>query len=137
MQNKLLHFYKTFALAIVIMLVLDVIWIKFNIRSYAAATKKVQGKPLEPKMGYVALSYMFMSIGLLLVLESVYSINSMSQRVLRTALWGFVIYGVYNSVNAAMFESYDMMVAIKDTLWGATLVSLSVNGAIALVNAIS
>lgn len=34
---------------------------------------------------------------------------------------GFVIYGIYNATNAALFNNYPIQVAIIDTLWGTLL----------------
>jgi uncharacterized membrane protein len=38
---------------------------------------------------------------------------------------GFVIYGVFNATNLAIFKNYDPVVALVDTTWGVTLFTLS------------
>ena len=37
------------------------------------------------------------------------------------AILGLVIYGVFDAVNYAIFSKYDLLIALKDTFWGATL----------------
>jgi uncharacterized membrane protein len=123
---------KAFITAVAILLVLDLIWISLNKSSYASATRKVQGKPMKTNIQYIAVSYMIVFLGLYLIMGDVRHYKSLSTRLLRTALWGFVIYGVYNSVNAALFTDYDIAVAVKDTLWGCFVIMASVNGALYL-----
>jgi uncharacterized membrane protein len=40
---------------------------------------------------------------------------------MEAALLGLVIYGVFDTVNYAIFSKYDLIIALKDAFWGATL----------------
>ena len=52
--------------------------------------------------------------------------NDTSKRsVLDAFLLGFVIYGVFDLTNLAIFKKYDNMVALMDMLWGGTLFALT------------
>lgn len=41
-----------------------------------------------------------------------------------TFLLGFLLYGVYDTTNFAVFDNWDPSVAIADMLWGGTLFCL-------------
>ena len=54
-----------------------------------------------------------------------YFIISRNLPVLDAFLFGFVIYGVYDSTNYAMLKKWSPYLAIMDALWGGTLMALT------------
>lgn len=119
-----------YVIGTIVLLVLDYIWISSNKQAYASATEAVQKSKMEPKTRFIVLSYAIFLVGIYLVIQDLKHYKSWQTRLVRSALWGFVFYGIYNSVNAALFKNYDMSVAIKDTLWGAFVVCVSTNTAL-------
>lgn len=75
----------------------------------------VQGS--QPKINYlgVALSYIFLIVGLN------YFIINPKKNISDAFLFGLIIYGVYETTNYALFKNWSIITVILDTLWGGLL----------------
>lgn len=111
-----------------IVLIFDIIWLSINKHHYFLQIQKVQNDSIIRINTYGAfLSYVCIIIGLLY-----YSVplakqhgKTFSSALRYGGLLGFVIYGVFNFTNMAIYKDYDMWTGMKDTLWGITLFTLS------------
>jgi uncharacterized membrane protein len=93
---------------------------------YAALVRSVQGRKLSVHFPAALLSYAFVVLGFVgIVAPNVHATTSSTRALAHGALVGFVIYGVFNSTNAAIFDNYNAKAAIFDTLWGTFLFSIS------------
>ncbi len=108
------------------MLVLDAIYLYFlGGPPFARMIESIQKSRLKLNLYGVIASYMFLLFGLhYFVLSREASRASPSAAVIRdAALFGLVVYGVFDSTNIALFSKYETGPAIADTLWGAVLMA--------------
>lgn len=119
--------FNIWIVSVIILLVLDAIWIISMSGAYKQQYSRVQCKKLSINRLYLVVSYTFMALALYLVLSQIKNKKDKANRIITAALWGLVIYGVYNFVNAATFTDYNIGTAIMDTLWGAFVVAASTN----------
>jgi uncharacterized membrane protein len=111
-------------IVLAIFLVLDMFWFQFSLPSYKAAVKRIQGKEMNLKM-LGTIAWLLLAIGMVFfVLPKVE--NGNSEQALRLgALYGLVVYGVFNGTNYAMFDDWDLSISIIDTIWGMTVSALT------------
>jgi uncharacterized membrane protein len=106
------NFVKIFVLFILI----DIIWLKFFAGpKYTKMILNIQGEPMKAKMGPAGLVYVFMTILLMLF---------GSQSNTRNFLLGSLTYGIYDFTNLAIFNKFDKLFALYDTLWGGVLFAI-------------
>lgn len=88
---------------------------KFNI-----LVKNIQGKPLKLKIIPTIFCYIF------LVSSLYYFIISKNGSLFDAFILGFLIYGVYETTNLAIFNNWNLTVSIIDILWGGILFSSTI-----------
>lgn len=117
---------KTAIVIIVSVAVLDGIWISLNLPMYNRMYSSVQGSPMRVNMVGAALSYIFIfiAIAFIVVPRLKESKETIWDCIREGGLVGLCIYAIYNFTNLATLSKYSLNVAIRDTLWGATLFTL-------------
>lgn len=114
------------ATAATVLLVIDLCWITMQQPMYAALVRSVQGRQMSVHIASALLSYAFAILAFVgLVAPNVHANTSATRALTQGALVGFVVYGVFNATNAAIFDNYISKTAIFDTLWGTFLFSIS------------
>ena len=96
-----------------IYLVIDYFYLNLEInkKMYSSLVKNIQKDNLQLNLIYTIFSYLVMTISF-----------SYFVKTERDALMiGFSLYGLWNTVNGAIFKDWSLEVSIKDTLWGITL----------------
>lgn len=118
----------------VFILVLDILWLNLSSAGYQRLVHAVQKKDLRVKIVPAILSYVCVFLGVWC-----FSIPAIQRSIKKTNTgWdifrycflyggglGFVIYGVFNFTNMAIFEDYQIDMAIRDTLWGTFLYTVA------------
>lgn len=99
----------------IIMLVIDLIYLSLTAHEFKNMVKNIQKSPFTMRLGGAIASYILMIIGL-----NTFIIKE-NKSPMEAALLGLVIYGVFDTVNYAIFSKYDLIIALKDAFWGATL----------------
>ena len=79
---------------------------------------KIQNSDIKPKFISIFICYIFLSIGLY------YFIIKNNKKPIEAFILGIVIYGVYDTTNYALFDKWNVYLAIIDTLWGGILLYL-------------
>jgi len=120
---------KKYVFLIVLLLIFDIIWLMINKNGYSNMVIKVQNTNLNMNITGAILSYIcvFLSIVFftLPMIEYQYETKNKLWLSLRYGgFLGFLIYGIFNFTNMAIFENYDIKMAIKDTLWGTFLFTI-------------
>jgi hypothetical protein len=118
---------KQYAVALIILALLDGSWIKLNMTFYQDSIKAVQKHPLRVNPGAAAAAYV--CIYGLLVLFAIPAVNPRSTSLFMDAarhggLLGLLTYGVYNFTCMSIYSDYALDVALRDTLWGGVLFTL-------------
>jgi len=103
----------------VILLSLDFIYLNLTKSVFQTQVFKIQHGVMNVKLIPAVLCYFFLVIGLN------YFILQPHRTILEAFLLGFIIYGVFDSTNLAIFKNYEWNVAIMDTVWGGILFALT------------
>lgn len=115
------------------MLVLDATYLYYlGGPRFARMIKSIQNSKLNLNLYGAITSYVFLLFGLhYFVLSRKKASGTLPNlvhdvAVIRdAALFGLVVYGVFDSTNIALFSKYETGPAIADTLWGAVLMAVT------------
>ena len=102
---------------LVIMLALDSVYLYFTKSIFGQMVAKIQRTALEFKMVGAVVVYLLLAIGLYVF------IVEPGKSLWHAALFGLVIYGVYDFTSYAILKKYDLNVAIMDMVWGSVLMT--------------
>ena len=100
----------------VILLVIDMIWIRGFTSIHKEQLEKVQKSPLQIDMKAGTLFYVLAAIAYFEVIKKL-AINK-EDAFKKGALLGLLMYGTFDITNKTIFKDYTWDYAIKDTLWG-------------------
>ena len=101
------------------MLVLDYIYLNLFSNHFNKQVKDIQGKDIKLDMKAAIICY-----GLLLVGIQYFILNE-RKTPKEAFLLGFVIYGVFEMTNKAIFNKWNYKSVAIDTIWGGTLFYLT------------
>lgn len=102
-----------------ILLALDFIYLNITKSIFEKQVFKIQHIIMNVKLFPAILCYILLVIGLN------YFILQKQGTILEAFLLGFIIYGVFDCTNLAIFQKYNWNVAIMDTVWGGILFALT------------
>ncbi|ARF09603.1 putative membrane protein [Indivirus ILV1] len=120
----------TLIITLMLFIIFDLVWFSVSLSTiYLPKFTEIQGLTHSyfSKIAGGIFAWFLLALGInLFVLPKS---NNTFEAVLNGALFGFIIYGVYNGTNYVTFQKYDMNILFPDLLWG-TLVSAAVSGII-------
>ena len=133
---KKYNIYFAVIVAVLTLLIFDFVYVASVSVFYKKAIRVVQGgDDMRLNIYPAILCYIIMVVGLLHIiltqLSRYGSLRSLSyQNKLKYALRfggiiGFVIYGVFNTTNLAMFKRYSFPLAVIDIIWGTLLYTIA------------
>jgi uncharacterized membrane protein len=133
---KKINTYFAMLLAIITLLIIDFVYIGVVSVFYKRSIRGIQGgEDMSISIIPAVVCYVIMTIGLVFIvltqLSRYGSLRSLSlQNKFKYALrfgglLGFVIYGVFNTTNLAIFKRYSVPLAIIDIIWGTVLYTLA------------
>ena len=103
----------------IILLTLDSIYIYLTLGEFRLQIAEVQRVVLQVKYLGAILCYFFLIFGLY------YFIIREHKSIFDAMLFGFVIYGVYDTTTYAVLKKWKLKLMIMDTLWGGALMGLT------------
>jgi len=105
-------------------IVLDAVMLGLIVRTqWSTAVQKIQHSPLQPRLQYGILTYLLLTIGVLVfVLPRVHSARDC---IVWGGLFGLVVYGVFDTTNLVILKDYPLSLAAVDTIWGAVLIAMA------------
>jgi len=116
------------AVGIVTMVVLDLIWLQSMKGFYGKRVWQVQGSELAVRWFPAILTYVLMFVAF------VFYVYPIAKRDIGRNLWwtsirygglfGLFVYGVYNLTSLSIYKGYDWTVALVDSLWGFVMFTL-------------
>jgi uncharacterized membrane protein len=109
--------------AIIFLSVIDGVWITFNKSRYNRLVSMVQGSQMKVNLVGALIAYPLMYVGLVFIVFKLIEqdrskSSSLTLSLKYGALFGFIVYGIFNATNYAMFSNYNWLTGIIDTLWG-------------------
>ena len=113
--------WKQRLISTITLLILDAIWIKYYMgEKYKQQVRSIQGTTITIRVKHAIVAYIFMIIGLNVFVLTDYNVN-----IIKSAIFGLVLYGVYDFTNLAIFDDFDFKLALTDTLWGSLVYALA------------
>jgi len=111
---------------VVAYLLIDICYILMSKKTYEDVVKKIQGGPGFPsdRMGAAVAAYALLAVGWWFIaapsvplwIQKGYS--PMVAGLIAGAIYGAVLYGVYNFTVRAQFAQYDLGTLFRDLSWG-------------------
>jgi len=114
-------------IVVVLYAIIDVFYVLRSRAFYEGVAKGISGSNFPSgRMGVALATYS------LLILAFVFAVPALYQKyffglgmtkgyAVSGALFGLVVYGVFNGTNAAMFEGWGKVVSFRDIMWGITV----------------
>ena len=118
---------NNYIISTIILLVLDIIWIQmFMKEKYNKQIYNIQKSKLVPKVNYALVAYILMVVGLnLFVIPHIRKGYELVDSLKYGFIFGIVLYGVYDFTCAAVFNNWDIQLAMIDVLWGGVVYFVS------------
>ncbi len=115
-----------FLILLPIFLLIDLIWLGVIMKSFYAAElgdlARRQGAALAPRWGAAIFVYLLIPAGVVLFVRPLLGeSSSVLQAFGWGALFGLVLYGVYDLTNLAILDKWTLRMTIADMIWGCVL----------------
>jgi uncharacterized membrane protein len=107
----------------IIMLVIDSIYLTLIKGFFNKQIKTIQGSDIKLNYLGAVICYPIMIFGLYyFIIKNKKNYNKM---IIDAVILGWVIYGVYESTNLAVFKKWDLKTVLVDGIWGGILFGLT------------
>jgi len=102
-------------LSSIIFVVIDAFYLTYMTKFFNDLIRNIQGTKIKFRFLGALICYFFLIFGLN------YFILNKNKSPFDAAIFGLVIYGVYESTNYAIFDNWNLKALVLDTLWGGVL----------------
>jgi len=110
----------------IIMLVIDSIYLTLIKGFFNKQIKTIQGSDIKLNYLGAAICYPIMIFGLYyFIIKNKKNYKNNYQIVRDAIIFGWIIYGVYESTNLAVFKKWDLKTVLVDGIWGGILFGLT------------
>lgn len=108
-----------------ILFIVDSIWLSLvGGPQFGKMVEIIQGKPMKLNIFGALFSYILLITGVYWFCVKDRE-KADFQTFLNGALFGLIVYGVFDATNLAIFKDYSWSVGLTDTLWGTFLCGLT------------
>ena len=117
---------KLYGLTLAVFLLLDFVWLGLVMKDFYNTEfgdlARRDGGSLAPRWGAAILVYLLIPAGLVLFVRPYLGENSSyGMALLYGAMFGLVLYGVYDWTNYSLVEKWSLKMTFVDWVWGATI----------------
>jgi uncharacterized membrane protein len=117
---------KVFAIVLPVFLLIDLLWLGVVLKDFYSSElgelARRQGAGLAPRWGAALLVYLLIPAGLVLFVRPILGVNASAwQAIGWGAVYGLVVYGVYDLTNLAVLEKWTVPMTVADIAWGCVL----------------
>jgi uncharacterized membrane protein len=108
-------------------LIMDIVYVSISRDYYLKNIAKVSGSSPKQvlKVALCALgAYLLMAIGWSKIVVPVVRKKQLLHAAKTGALYGLVLYGVFNCTTGAMFDKWGFEVMLRDTAWGTLSIAM-------------
>lgn len=118
--------WKLFAIVIPVCIVIDLVWLGIVMKGFyhqeLGELARREGTALAPRWGAALFVYLLIPAGIILFVRPLVGAQGSALAALGYgALFGLVLYGVYDFTNLAVLEKWTLRVTLVDLAWGCTL----------------
>jgi len=104
-------------LTVLMFIIFDSFWFLWSVdKIYKPVFSAIQGSPLQPRMGGAVFAWLLLGLGIrqFVLYKEITPLAAFA----RGALFGFIVYGIYNGTNYATLSKYDTTTFVADVSWG-------------------
>lgn len=117
---------KVFAIVAPICMLIDLLWLAVIMKGFYSheigELARREGMSLSPRWGAAILVYLLIPGGIVLFVRPLLGPTATTwQAIAWGALFGLVVYGVYDLTNRAVLEKWPMRLTLADIAWGCVL----------------
>lgn len=117
---------KVIALIFIIILLLDGIVLTSLKNLWNTTVTRVQHSKLVFNIKYAIISYILLVYGLyFFVYKHITRKKWINDSLINGFIFGFIVYGVFDMTNLAIFKNYSLNTAVIDMIWGSVLMSVT------------
>lgn len=125
-----MSYLKLLAALIPIVLAIDLVWLGVIMKGFYAQElgdlARRSGTSLAPRWGAAILVYLLIPVGVMSFVRPLLGPHSNAWHAFGYgALFGLVMYGVYDLTNLAVLEKWTLRLALADMAWGCFLCGLT------------
>tara|TARA_X000000950_G_scaffold37328_1_gene39868 strand:- start:389 stop:772 length:384 start_codon:yes stop_codon:yes gene_type:complete len=102
-----------------ILTILDGTFIYFMKNRFVKQIEKITCKPIVIRFSSVVACYIILTIGVY------YFVIYKNSSLVDSGLMGFMIYGIFETTNLAIFKDWNIVNAVIDSIWGGLLFVLT------------
>ena len=118
--------WKLFAIVLPIFLLIDLLWLGVVMKAFYShelgELARRQGSALAPRGGAAMLVYLLIPGGVVLFVWPLLGENGSAWHAFGWgALFGLILYGVYDLTNLAVLEKWTVRMTLADIAWGCVL----------------
>jgi uncharacterized membrane protein len=107
------------------MIVLDYIVLSFLKNLWKVNIERIQKSTFNVNIMYALFTYILLVFGLYyFVYKNINKSKWKFDSLIKGFLFGFIVYGVFDFTNLAIFKDYSLKMAIIDMIWGGILMSI-------------
>jgi uncharacterized membrane protein len=108
-----------YIIGLLLYLILDILWIYFNINMYITNFENIQKSKFKVNIISAIICYFIISLYLIFLIYNKISL-------INCVIISFFIYAIYNLTNLSTLKNYSIKVAIIDTLWGSFVTFITI-----------
>jgi uncharacterized membrane protein len=112
---------------VVLYVIIDIIYITVSAPFYSKTVQNIQGTPITMRpSSYIALVLAYIILGLgwmFIVANSINKKTSYSKVIFIALVFALSVYGVFNTTLYVLFDNWDIITALRDTLWGCVCIT--------------
>lgn len=121
---------KVFAIVAPICLLIDLLWLGVVMKGFYShelgELARREGVSLSPRWTAAILVYLLIPGGIVLFVRPLLGQNATTwQAIGWGALFGLVVYGVYDLTNRAVLEKWPLRLTLADIAWGCALCGMT------------
>jgi len=122
---------KLFGIAFIIFSILDALWLgliatSFYSKELGALARRTADGALSPHWGAALAAYIVLVLAIVVFILPQFTSKPISPAIFwYGALFGVVVYGVYDLTNLATLKDWSLKVTLLDMLWGGIIYGTS------------
>jgi len=127
-SSSLSYYVKVFFCTLIIMAVIDFLWLGLVAsKLYSSELGNILAGPggnISFRWPAAAIVYILLPLGLVLFILPKLGSGARAKSLLWGALFGLVVYGVYDLTNLSLLPQWSLTITIIDILWGMFLYAI-------------
>ena len=112
-----------FITILILFILLDMIWFSISVSNiYTPAFTKIQGAPPSYRITGGLFAWVLLALGVYLFVLPMS--KSSTDAFIYGAIFGLIVFGVYNGTNYATFKDWNMNIFLSDVIYGTAVTSI-------------